>query len=128
MVDEQHKTEQTIRELEDRRYAAMLAANVAELDELLAPELSYVHSSGKADDKAGYVGDIASGATVYEALSNTTQRVDLIGDVALVFGLVQGRVATANGPIELNNSALAVWTNSAGIWRLVAYQPTRLLT
>ncbi|MCW2538287.1 MAG: nuclear transport factor 2 family protein [Frankiales bacterium] len=125
MVDEQ-AVEQAIRSLEDRRYAAMLSVNVAELDELLADGLKYVHSSGKADDKATYIGDIASGATVYQALSNTTERVTVIGDVALVFGLVRGQVAAANGPIQLDNSALSVWTKVAGTWRLMAYQPTRL--
>src|ERR1700754_2919767 len=50
---------------EDRRYRAMLDADLDALDELCAEELSYAHSNGARDTKAEYVEKIRSGYYVY---------------------------------------------------------------
>ena len=51
-------TEADIMRLEDERYAAMLAKDVAALERLLHPDLVYMHSSGIADTKASYIAGV----------------------------------------------------------------------
>ena len=54
---------ETIRELEDQRYAAMCAADAATLEKLLADSLVYTHSYGGSDGCNRY-------ATKYTAWEN----------------------------------------------------------
>ena len=46
----------TVAALEDERYAAMLSGDTGKLDRLLDDRLCYVHSSGRVDNKASYLG------------------------------------------------------------------------
>jgi Domain of unknown function (DUF4440) len=43
----------------------MVKADVAALDKLLAPELSYTHNNAQVQDKGAFVGDIKGGAITY---------------------------------------------------------------
>jgi ketosteroid isomerase-like protein len=44
-----------IKVLEDRRYRAMLAGDIAVLDELCSDDLIYTHSKADYDDKRSYL-------------------------------------------------------------------------
>jgi ketosteroid isomerase-like protein len=113
-----------IRELEERRYAAMTAADVAVLDQLLADELSYVHSNASRDTKAEYLRLVADGTFDYGRIRYTEQDVIVLGDTVLVLGEFRCDAVIHGAPRTIDNIGLAVWTRRAGDWRLVAYQPT----
>ena len=115
--------EKAVLAAEDRRYQAMIDADLDVLDELCADELSYAHSSGARDTKAEYFAKIESGYYVYRRIDHPVERVAVVGDAAIVVGrmtahLVQGTAKT------IDNLALAVWTRGDGAWRLLAYAPT----
>ncbi|HEX4832201.1 MAG TPA: nuclear transport factor 2 family protein [Trebonia sp.] len=115
-----------IRELEDRRYQAMTDADVATLDELLAPDLVYTHSNATRDSKQGYLDRVASRYFDYGPLEHPVDRVVVHGDCALVIGDMRGEVKTNGEPRSLNSAALAVWARAAGgQWLLLAFQPTK---
>lgn len=62
----QSKDEKMMAAAVERLRNAMIAADVATLNELTAPELSYGHSNGKIDTKAEFVGDLQSGKSDFE--------------------------------------------------------------
>ena len=111
---------------EDRRYRAMLAADLATLDALFADELSYAHSSGARDTKAEYLEKIRSGYYVYHRIDHPVQRVSVVGDTAIVVGRMTADLLVQGTPKTIDNLALAVWTRAAAGWRLLAYAPTPL--
>jgi hypothetical protein len=110
---------------EDRRYQAMLDADLDTLDELCADELSYTHSSGVRDTKAEYFGKIRSGYYVYHRIDHPVERVEVAGDTAIVAGRMTADLDSNGVRKTIDNLALSVWTRSAGQWRLLAYAPTR---
>src|SRR5437868_4211128 len=63
---------------------AMLAADKAKLDALVANQLSYGHSSGTVQDKADFVAVIASKKTVYKSINLTDIKVSVVGNDAIV--------------------------------------------
>src|ERR1700746_682558 len=65
------------------RTAAILAADKAKLEALVADQLSYGHSSGTIQDKADFVGVIASKKTVYKSMNLTDMKVSVVGGTAL---------------------------------------------
>ena len=71
---------------EDRRYRAMQDGDLATLDELCADALSYAHSSGTRDTKSEYLGKIGSGYYAYRRIDHPVERVEVVGDTAIVVG------------------------------------------
>jgi hypothetical protein len=113
---------------EDRRYRAMLDADLDVLDELCADELSYAHSSGARDTKGEYLAKVRSGYYVYRRVEHPVERVAVVGDTAVVVGRMTSDLDVDGVPKTIDNLALAVWTRAAGSWQLLAYAPTSLPT
>lgn len=121
--------QRTILDLEDRRYEAMLSGDVAQLSELCSARLSYTHSRGERDDKKSYLEKVAAGFFVYHEIAHPADNVILAGDAALVTGRMTARVSVSGAVRHIDNSYLAAWLREdGGAWRLVAYQPTPIVT
>ena len=114
-----------IRALEDRRYEAVTAGDVAALDELFAAGLVYTHSDASADSKQSYLEKLASGYFKYGPISHPEHSILVHGDCALVFGDMRGEVQIAGSVRVLNSRSLAVWVRENGRWLLLAFQPTK---
>ena len=117
---------QAVLDAEDRRYKAMQDADMTTLDELCADALSYAHSSGTRDTKSEYLGKIGSGYYAYRRIDHPVERVEVVGDTAIVVGRMTADVEVQGVLKTIDNLALAVWTREAGSWRLLAYAPTSL--
>ena len=55
------QVERAIEALEDKRYAAMERADREVLEQLLADDLTYVHTSGRVETKSQFINSIESG-------------------------------------------------------------------
>ena len=123
-----HDTEATraVLAAEDRRYRAMQDADLATLAEVCADELSYAHSSGIRDTKSEYLEKLRSGYYVYRRIDHPVDRVEVLGDTAIVLGRMTADVEVQGTLKVIDNLALAVWTRASGTWRLLAYAPTSL--
>jgi hypothetical protein len=122
----EHDDVRAVLAAEDRRYRAMLDADLAVLDQLCAPELSYAHSSGARDTKDEYLGKVRSGYYVYRRADHPVERVAVLGDTAIVVGRMTCDLDVDGVPKTIDNLALAVWTRVTGSWQLLAYAPTSL--
>ena len=111
---------------EDQRYRAMEQADLDTLDRLCADEVSYAHSSGVRDTKAEYFGKIRSGYYVYHRIDHPVERVEVLGDTAIVVGRMTADLDVGGVRKTIDNLALAVWARRDDGWRLLAYAPTRL--
>jgi hypothetical protein len=111
---------------EDRRYQAMLDADLTVLDEVCADELSYAHSDGSRDTKAQYLHKVHTRYYVYRRIDHPVERVEVLGDTAVVVGRMTADLEVEGRPKTIDSLALAVWTRATGPWRLLAYAPTRL--
>jgi ketosteroid isomerase-like protein len=117
---------QAVLAAENRRYRAMQDADLAALEELCADGLSYAHSSGARDTKDEYLGKVRSGYYVYRRIDHPVERVEVVGDTAIVVGRMTADIDVQGVPKTIDNLALAVWTRASGGWRLLAYAPTSL--
>src|SRR3954454_9171399 len=122
----QNDAEKAVLAAEDRRYQAMIDADLAVLDELCADELSYAHSSGARDTKSEYLEKVRSGYYVYRRIDHPVERVEVVGDTAIVVGRMTADLLVQGTAKTIDNLALAVWTKASGEWRLLAFAPTPL--
>ncbi|HWB45459.1 MAG TPA: nuclear transport factor 2 family protein [Hyphomicrobiaceae bacterium] len=113
-------TEDQVRKLEEERYAAMLAADVATLDRLLDAQLTYTHSSGVVDTKDTYIGGVRDKVWAYKAISRENERVVLSGACALAFCRLRIDVHVRGVPRKVDSNALAVWVETGGGPKLLA--------
>ena len=114
-----------IRALEDSRYEAVTAGDVAVLDELFAADLVYTHSDASADSKQSYLEKLATGHFKYGPISHPEHSIVVHGDCALVFADMRGEVQIGGSVRVLNSRSLAVWVREDGNWVLLAFQPTK---
>ena len=111
--------------LEDRRYEAVTAGDVATLDGLFAADLVYTHSDASADGKQSYLEKLAAGYFKYGPISHPESSILVHGDCALVFGDMRGEVRLDGQMRVLNNKTLSVWVREGERWLLLAFQPTK---
>lgn len=120
------EAEKAVLAAEDRRYRAMQDGDLATLEQMCADELSYAHSSGARDTKDEYLAKVRSGYYVYQRIDHPVERVEVVGDAAIVVGRMTADMLVGGTPKTIDNLALAVWTRASGNWRLLAYAPTSL--
>jgi hypothetical protein len=118
--------DQGVEQVERRRFAAMVAQDIAALEPLLADDLTYGHSNGDFENKAQFLETIRGGRLRYEAIDVQELEVRQYDAVAIVTGrlIVSARAGTQ--PLKLNIRYLDAYVNHGGHWQLVAWQSTRL--
>jgi hypothetical protein len=126
MNDSMNDDVRAVLDAEDRRYAALIGPDLPTLDRLFHERLSYAHSSGVRDTKAEYLEKVRTGYYDYRRLDHPVERVEVVGDTAVVVGRMTADLTVDGTPKTIDNLALAVWTRGTGGWQLLAYAPTQL--
>ncbi len=115
-----------IRKLEDQRFKAMIDADAATLDRLLADTLVYTHSYGGADSKASYLDGIRAKKWVYRKIERPKENIQVHGDCAVVTGQVKIELVSDGKPKTLHSAYTNVWIKGPKGWQMVAWQSTPL--
>jgi ketosteroid isomerase-like protein len=114
-----------IRRLEDERYGAMKAGDVAALERLLDADMVYTHSSATADTKESYLAGVRSKLWEYQSIERSEETIVVRDNTALVFNRCKIAINVQGTPRRLDNRMLAVWSKSAsGNWTLLALHST----
>lgn len=117
--------EKEVAQAVDHLTQAMLHKNIAELNALTAPNLTYGHSSGKIQDKQEFIADIETGRSAFKTLEMQKQTITMSGDTALVrhHFSAQALKGTEVIPTEIEN--FQIWQKQGGKWLLVGRQAFR---
>lgn len=118
------KSRAQIRDLEQRRYAAMLSGDIEAFAALAHPELIYTHSNGVVDTLSSYVAKCRDGYYQYLRLEHPIDSILIFESIALVYGGMSGEIISGGTHKTLNNRALSVWALLGAEWRLLSYHPT----
>jgi hypothetical protein len=117
--------EQAVLQAERDRFAAIQNADVATLEKLLAPELSYTHSSALVQDKAALIGDITSGTVKYLKFDPSDMKAMIFGAVAVVTGAADVHVIVKGNDLTFKIRYTDMHVNRGG-WQMVGWQSTRI--
>ena len=118
-------TAHDIRNLEDRRYKAMVEADKVALNDLLADDLIYTHSNAVIDTKQSYIDGILSGRWAYSAAERPVENIDMFGDTARVTGHVRLTLRNADGTTrQVNGRFLNLWVKRNDKWQMAGWQST----
>jgi hypothetical protein len=117
---------QMIIDLDRKRMQAMAAQDITALEGLLADDLVYTHSSARLDTKKSLIGNMQSGATVYNAVEPSEVKAQDLGSAVVLTGIARIRVTSGGNPNAFAVRFTDVYANKGGKWQMVARQSTRL--
>ena len=110
--------------LETQRIGAMVRREIETLDALLDDDLSYTHSGGYTDTKSTFLARIREGRGHYLGVDYAeAQVIPLASDSVVVRGRALIRLEDIPG---YHVFFLDVWTLRNGVWKMVAWQATRV--
>ncbi|NHN78677.1 nuclear transport factor 2 family protein [Azotobacter chroococcum] len=107
--------------------ALMVDPDKTKLEALIAPELSYGHSSGRIDTKERFVDDLMSGASDFLSIAISEQSVQAVGDTAIVRHTLTGEThSKGKDPARVSLKILQIWKHQGSEWQLLARQAVPL--
>lgn len=121
------KAEEQVRQADKDRFAAMVKADLAALNRLLADDLTYTHSNARIQTKAEFIADLKSGAYDYVSVvpSDSDYKVRVDGNTAVINGVAAVNVIDHGKDLKIKIRYTNVHRNRAGQWQMVAWQATR---
>ena len=113
-------------DLDRQRMTAMAEKNIAALNDLIADDLIYTHSSARLDTKASLIGNMQSGSTVYTEVTPSNVVAQDCGDAVVLTGQARIGVMSGGKPNAFTVRFTDVYANRGGKWQMVTWQSTRL--
>ena len=98
---------------------AVVTANAAELDEILADDYRYVTAEGEVRDKPTQIATMTSGRLQIMSAGSEEVTIRWIGDDdALLIGRFPARIRSGEEEMIINARYSTIWTRDDGRWRL----------
>jgi len=112
--------------MQQKRFEAMVKADLSTLKFLFAEDLTYTHTNGQTESKNSLLSTIETATFKYEAIQTTSTNVRIYGDTGVITGRGKIKLLAFGMPMSLDVSFIEVQVKSGGRWQLVAWQTTRL--
>lgn len=122
----QTRSERSVATAVEQLRKAMVDADSAMLDKLVASKLSYGHSGGAVDNKALFLEKIITGRSDFVTLEFTAQAISVSKNVAMVRHKFHAKTNDGGKPGEVNLAVLLVWQKLHGQWKLLARQAVKI--
>jgi hypothetical protein len=110
--------------LEDARYRAMVAGDVAGLGRFLSDRLTYTHSTALTESKSEYLASVGKGVFKYRDIKVSERQLREAAGAVLVTGRITIDILIGGQPKLLQSRFLNVWVEEGGDWRMIAWQST----
>ncbi len=107
------------------RFSAIVNADIKSLQELLADELTYSHTTGWTESKTGFISTVESKKINFLSIIPRDVNVRIYGNTAVITGLANVKGIVSSGPKEITIRFLEVSRQVNGSWRLVAWQSVK---
>lgn len=122
----QNKEEAAVTAAVENLRKAMIDGDKAGLQNITADQLSYGHSSGKVEDKATFVDNIATGKSDFVTIDLTNQTIAISGDAAIVRHTLSATTNDGGNPGSVKLNILLIWQKQKGQWKLLARQAVKV--
>ncbi|WP_375444462.1 nuclear transport factor 2 family protein [uncultured Fibrella sp.] len=123
-----------LKSLDAQRFVAQIQKDSLTLNQLLADDLLYTHSSGIVETKKEFMHSLAIGRWNYQRIDTDSVTVRFYGPVAILTGRAQVLLLIAEKPTPITMIYTDVWHNKPtggrkkANWQLVSWAASRLPT
>jgi ketosteroid isomerase-like protein len=106
---------------------ALIEATEATLKDITDDALSYGHSSGMIEDKAGFIGRLVRGESDFVTIELSEQTISITGDIAIVRHKLVAETNDNGKPGNPKLFVMLVWRkDKKGKWKMLARQATKV--
>ena len=123
--DQNPNDEQQILALHEAGDKALMSADLAVLEQILADDYVQYNEAGKAFTKQDVLNNFRTGAIRYPSIVSTGRKIRLFGDMAVVHGSESDEVEANGKQSSVHYVYLDVLRKRDGDWKLVASQLAR---
>jgi ketosteroid isomerase-like protein len=124
---DRHETRREIDHLEDHWRNAILTANVAAMDGLLAKDYLAITANGMLQTRDEALANLRTGAVHFKSLEITDRKVRFYGNTALVTSRAEVSGTTPEGDLTGSYRYTRVYVrDAAGVWRIVSFEASRI--
>jgi ketosteroid isomerase-like protein len=118
---------QTVIDLDAKRMAASVGQDYDTLNQLIADDMIYTHSSARMDTKASLIGNMKAGTTVYTGMTPSEVVAQDLGDTVVLTGVCAISVMSGGKPNSFKVRFIDVYAKRPSGWQMVTWQSTRLV-
>ncbi len=124
---QKHESRREIDLLEEAWRDAVLKANVAALDALLADDYMAITSAGTLQTKEQALANFRTGRTRFTAITYSDRKVRFYGTTALVTSVAEVTGTTVDGELSGNYRYTRVYVrDERGKWKIVSFEANRI--
>lgn len=125
-TDPMDPAESELRDADAKRIAAMVQGDTKALAPLLAPNLTYLHSTGERENREQFLETIRSGLDYVSMVPSEVEVRFLWEKAAVMTGKADVKVIANGKESSLVLRFTSAWSRSAeGAWQMVAWHSTR---
>ena len=121
-------SERAVLERQQARFDAAMAQDTAALEQMLADELRYCHTTGAVDTKATLLDTVRTGRIRWLDMHPSGMEARVYGDVGIVAGEIRQTITVSGreDPIDLRIRTIDVYVKRDGRWQLTEFQASRM--
>jgi ketosteroid isomerase-like protein len=124
---QRHESRHEIDQLEETWRNAVLQANTATLDSLLADDYMAITATGTLQTKEEALANVRSGQTHFTSLEISDRKVRFYGTTALVTSLAEVIATTPEGELSGSFRYTRVYVRDVhGKWKIVSFEASRI--
>ena len=117
--------EAAVKKAVDDLNKAMIAADKAKLEMLIADQLSYGHSGGRVETKKQFVDVVAGKKTIYKSITLSEPTVAVADNNAIARHIYAVEFESDGKPGSAKIGVMQVWVKDGAAWKLLARQAFR---
>lgn len=119
-------TAQSALEFQSARFKAMVEEDMESLEQFLADDLTYSHTTGWTESKSEFLSTVESRKIDYLSMTPDDVEVRVYGDVAVMTGLSRMQGAVGDRKVSFTIRFLDVSRRVGDSWQLVAWQSVKI--
>lgn len=119
-------TAQSALEFQSTRFNAMVEEDIESLEQFLADDLTYSHTTGWTETKSEFLATVESRKIDYVSMSPEDVEVRIYGDVAVMTGQSRMQGIVGDRKVSLTIRFLDVSRRAGDSWQLIAWQSVKI--
>ena len=110
------------------RFDAAISKDISKLEQMVAEEVRYCHTTGAVDTKTSYLETVKTGGISWLEVSPIGMEARIYGDIGIIAGEVQQRITVAGRaePIDMHIRTIDVYVKRGGRWQLTEFQASNV--
>jgi hypothetical protein len=114
--------------VQNERFAAAISKDLSKLDQMLAEEVRYCHTTGAVDTKASYLETVRTGGIGWLEVNPIGMEARIYGDVGIIAGEVKQKITVGGRaePIAMHIRTIDVYIKRDGRWQLTEFQASNV--